>query len=362
MVVDEPAQLIEIDARREPGPPAAERGLAAAAPRSPASRRSGVMWRTSLHVGVAALAERADQARRHPQHLERIERLGLEPGGEVVLDHDQRQRGPSTVTCSATMSGMSAMPSVSSEIFSSTPSRSSSIALRISTSGASQLRSYRSSISRTSCRAVSDSCSLAELLSSSCAIRIIVRPATISGTIAIAIANSSSLVRRLSRMSPRVPCLPSAAPAPGRGSRTSTVISSKDWPQARPVPSVTPSRTVYSPGSAKACSTFSPVRRRAVAQLPDIGQRLAVRIARPRGVEQQLVVGAADEALAVAAGDRDRRRVDRDGRAVDDARAAGAGIVGHRQADLVGAGLGEAMDRLGALGRRAVAEVPLVAA
>jgi hypothetical protein len=48
---------------------------------------------------------------------------------------------PSTVTWSATMSGMSAIPKVSREIFSSTPSFGSSSALRMSTSGDSQVRS-----------------------------------------------------------------------------------------------------------------------------------------------------------------------------------------------------------------------------
>ena len=59
-----------------------------------------------------------------------------------------------------------------------------------------------------------DSCSLAELFSSSWAIRIMVRPATTSGMIAIAIAKNISFLRSESRNIPTAYRAYAAAPRP----------------------------------------------------------------------------------------------------------------------------------------------------
>ena len=118
------------------------------------------------------------------------------------------------------------------------------MALRMSRNGADQVRSKRVSISWASSSAVVTSCSLTELFNSSSAMRIMVRPATKSGTIAMTIVKRRSFLRSVNRNT----ALSSRRGRAYSRRLTTTGNSSEARPQTSPEPSSTISRTVYSPG------------------------------------------------------------------------------------------------------------------
>ena len=251
---------------------------------------------------------------------------------------------PSTVSCRATMSGMSAMPSVSSEIFSSTPRRWSSTALRIRSSGASQVRSYRSLISRGQLLGGVDQLLVGRALE-------LVLGDPDHGPAGDQQRHDRDRDREQQELGAKVE--PHALP-PGRapnayfcaccaGGQLAALGVDLDLggrlAAGEPGAVGDAEPDLVFAGLAVGVQHLLAGPGDAVAQVPGEAQRLAVGIARGRGVEQQLIVGAADEALAIGAGDRDRRRVDVDLGEIGGAGAARAGIVGHRQPRLVGAGL-----------------------
>ncbi len=109
------------------------------------------------------------------------------------------------------------------------------------------------------------------------------------------------------------------------------------------------------PGLSKAWRAISPVRRRAVAEVPCVLGDLAVRIERARALEGQRLAGSGDE---VGPGVGDRPRVDHHLHRVVGGVADRLRCVGDDERHVVGAGLGIDVGRRRPVAGLAVAEVP----
>ena len=254
---------------------------------------------------------------------------------------------PSTLSCSATMSGICERPRVRSEIFCSTPSAGLSTPLRMTRSGVIQRPSTVVSKSEARSAATWVRLSLAALFSSSRAMRTRFWPTSASGAVAISVAKRKNLARSGKRMRRRY----SRAWA-----RTSAVSLGDAAGEAGGVAGLDADGVVAGRGVAVAGDGVG--GGGAVAEVPGDAHALAVRVGGGAGVEEERVVGGADRRVAVGAGVDGRRGVDQHVGGVAAHGAGRAAVVGDGQLDRVRAGRGEAALDLRAFEDDAVAEAP----